>query len=73
MENRQETMPRRFVSPADLPALDALGIDIALEARGPFDGILAVGDRPAYAGIASGREVGLRFSPAETGLRGCGK
>lgn len=34
-------------------------------ARGPFDGILAVGDRPALAAAILARELGMRFSPPD--------
>jgi biotin carboxylase len=32
-------------------------------ARGPFDGIAAVGDRPAYVAALAAERLGLRFSP----------
>jgi biotin carboxylase len=38
------------------------GID-AILARGPFDGIAAVGDRPAYVAAVAAKRLGLRFSP----------
>lgn len=34
-------------------------------AAGPFDGIVAVGDRPAYVASMLAAELGLRFSPPE--------
>jgi hypothetical protein len=37
----------------------------ALEARGPFDGILAVGDQPAYLAACCAERLGLRFHPPE--------
>jgi biotin carboxylase len=37
----------------------------ALEARGPFDGILAVGDQPAYVAACCAERLGLRFHPPE--------
>ncbi|HEY6344576.1 MAG TPA: ATP-grasp domain-containing protein [Bryobacteraceae bacterium] len=37
----------------------------ALEQRGPFDGILAVGDAPAYVAAQAAERLGLRFHPAE--------
>lgn len=39
----------------------ALGIE-ALAARGPFDGIVAVGDRPAYVAAQAADRLGLPFS-----------
>lgn len=42
--------------------LQAEGLD-AIEARGPFDGIVAVGDRPAYFASLAAKRLGLRFSP----------
>lgn len=44
----------RFDEPAD-------GIE-ALVARGPFDGIAAVGDVPAYVAALAAKRLGLRFS-----------
>lgn len=35
----------------------------ALAARGPFDGVAAVGDRPAYVAALAAKRLGLRFSP----------
>ena len=50
--------PVRFEDPEQ-------GID-ALAARGPFDGILAVGDRPACVAAQAAEHLGnLRFHPAE--------
>ncbi len=40
------------------------GIEATI-ARGPFDGIAAVGDRPSYVAARAARQLGLRFSPAE--------
>jgi biotin carboxylase len=40
------------------------GID-ALAARGPFDGVLAVGDQPACVAAQAAERLGLRFHPAE--------
>jgi hypothetical protein len=40
------------------------GID-ALEARGPFDGIIAVGDQPASIAAQIAERLKLRFHPAE--------
>jgi len=37
----------------------------SLAARGPFDGILAVGDQPAIAAARIGEHLGLRFSPMD--------
>lgn len=34
-----------------------------LIARGPFDGIVAVGDRPSYVAALAAEKLGLRFSP----------
>jgi biotin carboxylase len=34
----------------------------AIAARGPFDGIAAVGDRPAYVASLAAKQLGLRFS-----------
>ncbi|HEV8147517.1 MAG TPA: ATP-grasp domain-containing protein [Bryobacteraceae bacterium] len=47
----------RFEEPA------ASATDVA--ARGPFDGILAVGDRPALAAAFLARTLGMRFSPPD--------
>ena len=49
--------PVRFEDPE--PGIEALS------ARGPFDGILAVGDRPAYVAARAAEHLGLRFHPAE--------
>lgn len=50
--------PVRFEDPA--PGIEALA------ARGPFDGILAVGDRPACVAAQAAEHLGnLRFHPAE--------
>jgi biotin carboxylase len=45
----------RFEEPAE-------GIE-AVAARGPFDGIAAVGDRPAYVAALAAERLGLAFSP----------
>jgi biotin carboxylase len=45
----------RFESPSE-------GID-ALVASGPFDGIAAVGDQPAYAAALAAERLGRKFSP----------
>jgi len=50
----------RFDEPAD-------GIETIL-ARGPFDGIAAVGDGPAYVAALAAKRLGLRFSPPEAVL-----
>ncbi len=39
------------------------GLD-ALGSRGPFDGIVAVGDQPAFVAAQAAERLGLRFSPA---------
>jgi len=49
--------PVRFEDPE--PGIDALA------ARGPFDGILAVGDGPARVVSQAAERLGLRFHPAE--------
>src|ERR1039458_9511649 len=49
---------------------DAIAVrfdDPAIEAiadRGPFDGIVAVGDKPAYVAAVAAERMGLAFSPA---------
>jgi hypothetical protein len=50
----------RFDEPAE-------GIE-AIAARGPFDGIVAVGDRPAYVASLAAERLGLAFSPPEAVL-----
>jgi biotin carboxylase len=50
----------RFDEPED-------GLD-SLAARGPFDGIVAVGDRPAYVASLAAERLGLSFSPPEAVL-----
>jgi predicted ATP-grasp superfamily ATP-dependent carboligase len=53
-----DAAPVRFEDPE--PGIDALA------ARGPFDGILAVGDRPACVAAQAAEHFGnLRFHPAE--------
>jgi formate-dependent phosphoribosylglycinamide formyltransferase (GAR transformylase) len=37
----------------------------AVSARGPFDGIVAVGDQPALAAAQAAERMGLRFHPSE--------
>jgi len=48
--------PVRFEDPE--PGIDRLA------ARGPFDGILAVGDQPAVVAAQAAERLGLRFHPA---------
>jgi glutathione synthase/RimK-type ligase-like ATP-grasp enzyme len=52
-----DAAPVRFEDPE--PGIDALA------SRGPFDGILAVGDRPARVAAQAAERLGLRFHPAE--------
>jgi formate-dependent phosphoribosylglycinamide formyltransferase (GAR transformylase) len=52
-----DAAPVRFEDPE--PGIDALA------ARGPFDGILAVGDRPASVASQAAERLGLRFHPAK--------
>ncbi|MBZ5672893.1 MAG: ATP-grasp domain-containing protein [Acidobacteriia bacterium] len=52
-----DAAPVRFEDPE--PGIEALA------ARGPFDGILAVGDRPACVAAQAAERLGLRFHPAE--------
>src|SRR5580692_9843839 len=40
------------------------GLD-ALDRRGPFDGILAVGDQPALIAAQAAERLGLHFSPPD--------
>ncbi|MGZ3621337.1 MAG: ATP-grasp domain-containing protein [Candidatus Binataceae bacterium] len=49
--------PVRFEDPE--PGIEALA------ARGPFDGILAVGDRPACVAAQAAEHLGLHFHPVE--------
>jgi hypothetical protein len=51
-----DAAPVRFEDPE--PGIEALA------ARGPFDGILAVGDRPACVAAQAAERLGLRFHPA---------
>src|SRR5580704_19171234 len=37
----------------------------SLPARGPFDGVVAVGDRLAYIAAVAAERLGLRFSPPD--------
>jgi biotin carboxylase len=43
------------------------GLD-SIAARGPFDGIAAVGDRPAYVASLAAKRLGLKFSPPDAVL-----
>lgn len=52
-----DAAPVRFEDPD--PGIEALA------ARGPFDGILAVGDRPACVAAQAAERLRLRFHPAE--------
>jgi formate-dependent phosphoribosylglycinamide formyltransferase (GAR transformylase) len=52
-----DAAPVRFEDPE--PGIEALA------ARGPFDGILAVGDRPACVAAQAAERLGLPFHPAE--------
>lgn len=52
-----DAAPIRFEDPE--PGIDALA------ARGPFDGILAVGDQPACVAAQAAERLKLRFHPAE--------
>ena len=38
----------------------------ALRARGPFDGVLAVGDRPAFIAAYCAERLGIRFHPSDS-------
>ena len=51
-----DAAPVRFEDPE--PGIEAL------VSRGPFDGILAVGDRPACVAAQAAERMGLRFHPA---------
>jgi hypothetical protein len=51
-----DAAPVRFEDPE--PGIESLA------ARGPFDGILAVGDRPASVAAQAAEKLGLRFHPA---------
>lgn len=44
---------------------DPLSAVEALDARGPFHGVVAVGDRPAFVAAQIAEQLGLRFSPAD--------
>lgn len=50
-----QAVPVRFEGPAP-------GLDGVVE-RGPFDGIVAVGDRPALVAARAAARLGLKFSP----------
>jgi formate-dependent phosphoribosylglycinamide formyltransferase (GAR transformylase) len=52
-----DAAPVRFEDPS--PGIESLG------ARGPFDGILAVGDRPACVAAQAAERFGLRYHPAD--------
>ena len=52
-----QAAPVRFEDPE--PGIEAL------VARGPFDGILAVGDRPACVAAQAAEKLGLRFHPSD--------
>src|SRR5579859_5894326 len=52
-----DAAPVRFEDPE--PGIEALA------ARGPFDGILAVGDRPACVAAQAAERMKLRFHPAD--------
>src|ERR1700680_862579 len=52
-----DALPVRFEDPE--PGIEAMA------ARGPFDGILAVGDRPACIAAQAAEHLGLRFHPAQ--------
>jgi ATP-grasp domain-containing protein/L-aminoacid ligase-like protein len=54
---RDDATPVRFEDPE--PGIEALA------ARGPFEGILAVGDRPACVAAQAAEHLGLRFHRAE--------
>ncbi len=45
----------------------------AIAARGPFDGVAAVGDRPAYIAALAAKRLGLRFSPPSAVIAGRNK
>ncbi len=53
-----DAVPVRFDNP--LSALDSLA------ARGPFEGVVAVGDRPAFVAAQTAERLGLRFSPSSS-------
>jgi len=55
-------IPVRFHDPA--AGLDALA-EIGSGLGGAFDGIVAVGDRPAYVASQAAAKLGLRFSPPD--------
>ncbi len=44
-----------------------------VDARGPFDGIIAVGDEPAVAAAHAARRLGLRFHPPEATIAASNK
>jgi len=60
-----DAAPVRFEDPE--PGIEALA------ARGPFDGILAVGDRPACVAAQAAERLGLRFHPSEAARAGANK
>jgi len=62
---RDDAAPIRFEDPA---------ADIAaVHARGPFDGILAVGDGPAKIAAKAAEELGLKFHPPAAVEAACDK
>ncbi len=48
----------------DEPDLESIAV------RGPFDGIVGVGDRPAYVAALAAQRLGLTFSPPQAVLAG---
>lgn len=54
---RDRAVPVRFGDPASIEAVIAAG---------PFDGILAVGDRPAYFAALAAQAMGVRFHSPES-------
>jgi biotin carboxylase len=45
----------------------------SIAARGPFDGVAAVGDRPAYIAALAAKRLGLAFSPPSAVIAGRNK
>src|SRR5258708_19075884 len=60
-----DAVPIQFDDPSANLAANAAASLEALTARGPFAGIVAVGDRPALAAAALAERLGLRFSRPE--------
>jgi biotin carboxylase len=60
-----DAVPVRFEDPE--PGIEAL------VGRGPFDGILAVGDRPACVAAQAAERLGLRFHPPQAGRAAANK